>query len=740
METPSPRTDAPTIFDPEPFIDQFKTKTKANDHKVEQLKTLMKDNGVVIAGGSVTKAYSGYKQKVKDYDFYVNLRNFNNFFTGMKEILKGHADNSHLAPQYDQSFFRKNHILVRFTTVSNIIGRFSTPIDVMVVDDRFSVIDVVNNFDLSFCEIWYDGVEVKTHYADHILHKNGILKPDYVEAFVSRINGFIKRRIDKYSKRGFTISYDNQNTQRVFFNTIKSKNVTSPEEWVYSTIYQIFIKMKYNSANVFAMTYPSSFSREGIIESIQKFNDSTATNLINVYEDLFNSMGFLDLEKTILDDIVVNLFLTDITPKDIMVAISRIFMEIFIFGEYEGIIKLDSEGPDYIGYIKEQFLGILGEEYFADMKRLYVNPSLREHFYRTGVLEIPLEELSLLDEINSIEPTDLEGCVLVDLPENFSVFVSSIPGYVDAKEFLEEDMGNIIIVNLSPNGLYEGWGVNLSQIEDSDGTLIKDNSLVVECKEIGELSVNINNIKRGKYYFRSSFDTVNSGLLLNHTRGIIKEMQENGIRYFIVKDRKVISPVAAIETISVERGTDLYSRQIDVMSAYHCQEGSSLPIYETVKKVVFNLPRGDLTSEELFERLAEYDNLCWIAPSSLDDMIAQHQRNEYYNDVQRQNDIVVEVEEEESNLVEAITMKREILIDDVEDHYGTHLASYTDIVRSKLEIWEVASGYILKEFRSNNDAGYILIQPLNFNTIEEVTDKYNNIIFIKEGLGYTNET
>jgi len=34
------------------------------------------------------------------------------------------------------------------------------PIDLMIISDDVKLVDVVTNFDLSFCEIWFDGQNV----------------------------------------------------------------------------------------------------------------------------------------------------------------------------------------------------------------------------------------------------------------------------------------------------------------------------------------------------------------------------------------------------------------------------------------------------------------------------------------------------------------------------------------------------------------------------------------------------
>ena len=83
----------------------------------------------------------------------------------------------------------------------------SQEVDIIVVDtEKTTVEDVVSNFDLSFCEIWYDGTGIKLGKTDpeEILQKKGFLQGEYVQSLIDG-NVFIKDRLAKYKGRGFSI-------------------------------------------------------------------------------------------------------------------------------------------------------------------------------------------------------------------------------------------------------------------------------------------------------------------------------------------------------------------------------------------------------------------------------------------------------------------------------------------------------------------------------------------------------
>jgi len=80
-------------------------------------------------------------------------------------------------------------------------------VDIIVVDtEKTTIEEVVSNFDLSFCEIWYDGSGIKLGKTnpEEILQKKGFLQGEYVQSLVNG-NAFIKSRLGKYKGRGFSI-------------------------------------------------------------------------------------------------------------------------------------------------------------------------------------------------------------------------------------------------------------------------------------------------------------------------------------------------------------------------------------------------------------------------------------------------------------------------------------------------------------------------------------------------------
>ncbi|NBT49387.1 MAG: hypothetical protein EBT07_16515, partial [Actinobacteria bacterium] len=108
---------------------------------------------------------------------------------------------------YCRSFLRKNGIRRVYTFLTTN----DNSVDVMAVRTKKTVQDVCSNFDLTFCQVWFDGTHVFATHPDHIREKKGYLQGEYIDTFVQG-NAFLKDRIRKYQQRGFKVEYDPSTT------------------------------------------------------------------------------------------------------------------------------------------------------------------------------------------------------------------------------------------------------------------------------------------------------------------------------------------------------------------------------------------------------------------------------------------------------------------------------------------------------------------------------------------------
>ena len=112
---------------------------------------------------------------------------------------------------YCQSFLRRNGIKAvhRYTYPNERPGlrddfHNGFHFDVMTIRNKHSPLKVVNNFDLTFCQVWFDGVDCYATYPDHVNKKQGWVQKAYLP-LLFRGNHFIKDRIKKYKSRGYKI-------------------------------------------------------------------------------------------------------------------------------------------------------------------------------------------------------------------------------------------------------------------------------------------------------------------------------------------------------------------------------------------------------------------------------------------------------------------------------------------------------------------------------------------------------
>lgn len=254
-------------MDPRPFTQLLAT--KVSNHA--QLSQLLSETQAVIAGGSVLSAYAGYR--MNDFDIYVNASNARQLVTGIKDVFtkskgfvaSGFTFDLLFAPPYDESFMRKNHItsIIRANLRHAVNGFLA--IDIMIIPDDIPITDVVTNFDLTFCQIWFDGENVLCTNKQHILEKHGKLNDEYLQSYANG-NEFIKNRIRKYIFRDFQIDYSGCIQQTLtrrdvidYRHTYKKKEVVSDEDWVAKKLYVNLLKFIARSET--ERLFPQMFAR-----------------------------------------------------------------------------------------------------------------------------------------------------------------------------------------------------------------------------------------------------------------------------------------------------------------------------------------------------------------------------------------------------------------------------------------------------------------------------------------------
>ena len=195
-----------------PLVTKFLQSRFGN--RYDDLINIIKLTGSLISGGSILSACIGEPVEKQDVDMYVPVKYIplflNELIVKNNAIFDADSYNKYAASFYCSSFLRKNGI----RKVYNFLGRTSDvldnntyEIDVMSVRNKRGPLAVVNNFDLTFCQVWFDGTDVYASHPEHIKSKTGILQFDYCKKLIAG-NRFLKNRINKYIRRGFQIKFD----------------------------------------------------------------------------------------------------------------------------------------------------------------------------------------------------------------------------------------------------------------------------------------------------------------------------------------------------------------------------------------------------------------------------------------------------------------------------------------------------------------------------------------------------
>ena len=160
-----------------------------NDHN-EEFDTILKESDALVAGGAIVNTITG--MIIKDIDIYVPIKNLKKFVSNLKTIFLIEKYRMIESSKYCRSFLRRNGIKKIYT----IIGPNRKVIDIMSIRNSRTPLQVVNNFDLTFCQTWYDGAHIYASHPDHIKNRSGVLQGDYVPLFISG-NAFLKTRVKK---------------------------------------------------------------------------------------------------------------------------------------------------------------------------------------------------------------------------------------------------------------------------------------------------------------------------------------------------------------------------------------------------------------------------------------------------------------------------------------------------------------------------------------------------------------
>jgi hypothetical protein len=168
---------------------------------------LLKNMGLIREGGDASIDVDIYLPYTVSRDVYSTMGKLFN----ADKVLEGKKKGHYLTKYYKASYTKKADNLFARCGINSVTKyqktEFNAEMDLVQSDRTSTPKKVINNFDLTFCENWYDGKDIYVKDKKALLKEaTGYLEPMYVQGYKEG-NVKTKGRIKKYLGRGFRISY-----------------------------------------------------------------------------------------------------------------------------------------------------------------------------------------------------------------------------------------------------------------------------------------------------------------------------------------------------------------------------------------------------------------------------------------------------------------------------------------------------------------------------------------------------
>ena len=193
----------------DPFIveEKIKRHLEINQQEYDDFIYSLKEYNTVIAGGFVLSCFSDFKSN--DIDIYITSKNMKKFACNLPPFLS--PISLDFISKYDSIGKKYVQRMLCYKYDKNNEPNDDIKVDIVIVDDNYTIYQVIDNFDLTFCKIWFDGDNVYASHPNDIRTKTGSLNDLYLDDYYSAIKtkktqlNLIHQRNEKYTNRGFTI-------------------------------------------------------------------------------------------------------------------------------------------------------------------------------------------------------------------------------------------------------------------------------------------------------------------------------------------------------------------------------------------------------------------------------------------------------------------------------------------------------------------------------------------------------
>ena len=204
------------------YITYFAEDTEPTDEEIlDFINEMIINAKMVISGGFILKSMGFIKESEAsssiDVDIYLPHNVHASVYDTMSKLFNCDRYNSgkhkdkcilkyfRVGEGSKSAFFRKNKIysVTKYQRTRPGIAEM----DLVRADKTTKPIGIVKRFDLTFCQNWYDGNNVWAQDKPAVLKEDtGYLDAEYVAGYLEG-NNVTRKRIGKYMKRGFRVSY-----------------------------------------------------------------------------------------------------------------------------------------------------------------------------------------------------------------------------------------------------------------------------------------------------------------------------------------------------------------------------------------------------------------------------------------------------------------------------------------------------------------------------------------------------
>lgn len=212
----------------------------------------LKASDALIAGGFAVSALVDETFST-DLDIYVQRDSLVPIMSFLSENMRSLL--THQVSPYSCSFMKRNGIIARFSFAKD--SREPTErryVDLMILRNR-TPYEAASNFDLTCCQVWFDGKNVDGTHVEETLERKAFLNKEYLSSYVSG-NKFTHNRMCKYVRRGFQVTIP-AFTGECFEIPVKTMNL---HDRLVSGLLSAFINLLGEHFVKFAVVYSDIFS------------------------------------------------------------------------------------------------------------------------------------------------------------------------------------------------------------------------------------------------------------------------------------------------------------------------------------------------------------------------------------------------------------------------------------------------------------------------------------------------